>query len=287
MYLDDVLDAYARRQMRSAAAGSVRLAQFTVRQFGLHLGHRPTLDDLTDDIVSGYAAARRRNVAPATVNRDLAVLLALWRWSHRRGWIGRWPDVPLEPEPHRTPQAWSRTDFERLLAAAYQRPGRIGEHLACRWWPALLLVLYDTGERIGAVLSLPWQCVDLHSRWITFAAETRKGAREDNVVQVAADTSMALTMIRRPAGPVFPWPYSRTLIWLHMSRLLRSAGLPSDRRSKFHRIRRTTASHYEAAGGNATELLKHSSRAVTLAYIDPTIVHPVQAVDLLWRPRIE
>jgi integrase len=49
-------------------------------------------------------------------------------------------------------------------------------------------------------------------------------------------------------------------------------------------MRRSVASHYEAAGGNATELLGHSSRSVTLAYLDPRIVPQQHAVDLLFRP---
>jgi hypothetical protein len=44
------------------------------------------------------------------------------------------------------------------------------------------------------------------------------------------------------------------------------------------------ASHAEAAGMNATELLHHSTRKVTLAYLDPRIVKRPQAADVLFRP---
>ena len=63
-------------------------------------------------------------------------------------------------------------------------------------------------------------------------------------------------------------------------------GLPSDRRHKFHAMRRTVASFYEAAGGNATELLGHSTRDVTRThYLDPRVVgQGVNACDVLFRP---
>ena len=66
--------------------------------------------------------------------------------------------------------------------------------------------------------------------------------------------------------------------------ILRRAGLAHGRRDKFHKLRRTTASNFEAAGGNATDLLKHSARSVTLAYLAPTIVKPKQVADLVALP---
>ena len=36
--------------------------------------------------------------------------------------------------------------------------------------------------------------------------------------------------------------------------------------------------------GNATELLGHSSRKITRAYLDPRIVRRTSAIDLLFRP---
>ena len=47
------------------------------------------------------------------------------------------------------------------------------------------------------------------------------------------------------------------------------------------RMRRSVASHYKAAGGDATELVDHTSRKVTQAYLDPRIVKRVQEMDLL------
>lgn len=101
---------------------------------------------------------------------------------------------------------------------------------------------------------------------------------------VAADTVEALRAIRRREGPVFRWPKSRTSIYAHLGQIMQRAGLPNDRLHKFHSIRKSVASYYEAAGGNATELLGHTSRKVTRAYLDPRICRTKAAIDLLFRP---
>ena len=75
-----------------------------------------------------------------------------------------------------------------------------------------------------------------------------------------------------------------SLTYRRMGRIMLRAGLPDSREFKFHAIRKSTASHYEAAGGNATKLLGHSSRKVTQTYLDPRIVQTTPAVDLLFRP---
>lgn len=96
---------------------------------------------------------------------------------------------------------------------------------------------------------------------------------------------MSLQTIHRERNTrVFPWPYTDTYLWRKYEALLNRAGLPSDRAHKFHCVRKSVASYFEAAGGNATELLGHSSRRITRRYLDPRVVSPPQASDVLFRP---
>jgi hypothetical protein len=74
------------------------------------------------------------------------------------------------------------------------------------------------------------------------------------------------------------------LLWPAYTEILKRAGLPHDRKSKFHRMRRTVASFFEAAGANATALLGHSARSVTEGYLDPRLVRTPQPSELLPRP---
>jgi integrase len=154
---------------------------------------------------------------------------------------------------------------------------------ACDWWVALVLAIWDSGERIAAVIRLKWGDVDLARGWIRFKAENRKGGRDDSVVRLSSETVAALKQIRGKEGPVFPWPWCQSYLWKAFGDILKRAGLPHDGKSKFHRIRKTVASYAEAAGGNATAMLRHSKREVTEAYLDPRIVNRQQPVDVLFR----
>jgi len=243
------------------------------------------LTDLSDDTVNRYLAwFRQLPRAAASVNKERSNLLAIWRFAARKRFVEQWPDVDPEIEPKRIPQAWTSDQVFRLFASIKKETGLIAGIPAAQWWEALHLVGWDTGERIAALMGLQWADVDLSGRWVLCRAESRKGKREDRIYRIALDTCELLRQIRRPFKHVFEWPYCRNYIWQKYSQILRRAGLPSDRRSKFHRLRRTVASNFEAAGGDATALLGHSRRSITERYLDPRICQEKQAADLLYRP---
>lgn len=110
--------------------------------------------------------------------------------------------------------------------------------------------------------------------------------REPTTDDLDDDTLAALERIREPARDlIFPWRLHRSTFYHHYRRLIERAGL-SYTRSGPQKMRRSFASHLEAAGGNATAALQHCNRSVTLkSYIDPRIVRPEAA----WRklPKIQ
>jgi len=129
---------------------------------------------------------------------------------------------------------------------------------------------------------------------IRFPAETRKGGVADNSRRLAKDTVAGLESVRRwqetaevysLAGDVFLWDFSATYLYKIYGKILKRAGLPNGPAYKFHCLRKTVASYFEEAGGNATELLGHASRDITKCYLDPRIVSRTEAVDLLFRPK--
>jgi len=294
MATDDFLqtlycERYEPLKLRSRRPNTKRLYRYSLRAFNQHLGRAAKLSDLTNDTLSTFAAWRLdAGVGKKSVNRDLFNLLALWRWLHIKGYVKNWPDVAMETPPIRVPIALLRDEVDRMMEAIAAEDMPVGELAAPVFWRALMLVIWDTGERIGAVMAITWDRVDLDAGWVRFNAESRKGATEDNLLPIAIDTREALAELRgrsrRREGLVYPWPYSGTYIYHRLGRIMRRAGLPDNRQYKFHVVRKSVASHYEAAGGNATDLLKHSSRKVTMAYLDPRICKPVAPMDLLFRP---
>jgi integrase len=66
---------------------------------------------------------------------------------------------------------------------------------------------------------------------------------------------------------------------------LKLAGLPTDAKSKFQRIRRSHATHLHIAGGDATASLGHSSDSITRRhYLDVRLLSRQSAEKLLFRP---
>ena len=134
-------------------------------------------------------------------------------------------------------------------------------------------------------MALRWQDFDADNGWIVARAETRKGGRADKATRLPDEAVAAIEKIREPDRElIFPWDRTDTYIYCRYKKILVSAGLDTDRKSKFHRMRKSAASHFEAANGNATVLLGHSSRKVTESYLDPRITKPQQAADLLFVP---
>lgn len=281
--LSDLLAEYAGSALLTA--NTLRLHQTGCKHFSAFLGRTALVSDLTDATLCRYISSRvAAGKSRATVRGEVAKLLALWRYAAKRHYVDEWPTVRPPRAPERAPLAWSRGELDKLFAAT-QLAGPVGSVPGFLWWGALASCLWDTGERIGAMLSLEWYGVDLEGLTLLLPAEVRKGQTRDRVYRIAGDTAQRLALLPRDRNPFF-WPYHESTLYNRYKRLLQRAGLPCDRRSKFHRIRRSTASHYAAAGGDATELLGHSSRAVTRLYLDPRLCGPPPAVDLLFRPGV-
>lgn len=274
-------DRYEPLALRSRRPNTKRLYRCTLRFFDEFLGRSATTADLTDATVNAFAAHRLDSgLSKYSVNKDLFNLLAIWRWLHKKRVVKAWPDVEMERPPVRVPVALTRAELARVrqaIASEQSEPGPA-------FWLAVFLVIWDTAERISAVMALTWDRVDLDAGWVRFAAEDRKGATADNALPIDKETVAALKAIRRRDGRVFRWPYCSTYIYRRLGKIMERAGLPDNRLYKFHAFRKSVASHYEAAGGNATELLKHSSRKVTECYLDPRIARTPAPADLLFRP---
>src|SRR6185369_7755481 len=120
--------------------------------------------------------------------------------------------VELERPPVRIPVALSREELAEVLQAIQSEREHVGGVPGPAFWLALFLLIWNTGERIGAVMQLSWDRVDLTRGWVRFVAEDRKGATADNALPIAPYTVAALKVIRRREGLVFPWPYSSTYI---------------------------------------------------------------------------
>lgn len=258
------------------------LYRLTIAEYGKSLGRDPTIGDLEELKVAAFLAKRVRERKPATAAKDRSQIRAMWELAARRKLVDEWPTIQRIRVPERVPEAWMTEEMEAILESASKETSSYDGIPAALWWRAVILVCYDSGERIGAVTSARW--CDVRGSRILFVAETRKGGRRDILCQLKPQTVESLNAIRigRVDGDrIFPWPRSKGYLWRRLEIILKRAGLPHGRSCKFHKIRKTTASYSEAAGLSAQEVLDHSDPKVTKRYIDPRIVVRRSAADVL------
>lgn len=278
MLLSDLLtDLYA--PLRGIDPRTVTIYKFTLKSWGKFLGHEPTLDDLEELAVARFLAHRLATRKIATAAKDRTQIRALWEFAARRKLVDRWPQIRPIRVPERVPVCWLTDELKRLLVAAGEREGVIAGVPAGLWWRAALLTAYCTGERIGGILSLTW--TDVTAEGVVFRAEGRKGRTRDIYRPLSAECMAAIEAIRTDRVLVFDWDRCPTRLWGSLGSICRAAGLPDDRGSKFHRLRKTHASYAAAAGLDPQRLLDHASPLTTRKYLDPRVVERQNAPDVL------
>jgi integrase len=253
-------DFYRPLRLRGRSANTCRLYDCTIRAFGKWLGYPPTIDDLTDLTLSRYLDARAATRSPYTAEKERTQLVSLARFARDRGIIPTMPEVPPAPLPDRVPRAWTLGELGSIYRAAAATRGYVGDVPAGVWFSALVSVLWETAERIGAVLEC--RPDDLDAPTLHVRAEYRKGRKRDRVYRLTQRTC-GLLQQARGRHRLLEWPRSHTLLWGKYADVVARAGLGRGRHLSFHALRRSAASHYAALGGDPVQLLDHSSPRIT------------------------
>lgn len=301
------VDVYRPLRLRGRSENTSRLYGCTLRAFGRFLDRPARIDDLDELVLARYLEHRAAAVSPYTAEKERSQLVALAGMAWERRLIETKPTCPPAPLPDRVPVAWSLDELRRLLAAAadpatyFKRPGRpprfrrpaaaeVSTTIDARWraefFTALIPCLWETGERVGAMLEVRVEEYDRPH--VLVRAEARKGGKRDRLYRLTDETCDGIDRLvaSRTTGLVFAWPLAKTLLWQNFGKVVKAAGLDGRGRVRFHQIRRSAASHYAAAGGDAVEMLDHSSPKITKRwYLDPRLTdRGTRPCDIL--PRI-
>lgn len=265
-------NVYVPLRLRGRSRESIRLLEHAVNQFCRFLGRPATLEDCDDLLVSQFLAKRGERLAPESVARERSGLLALWNLAQARGLVRLRPCVSTELVPERTPRALTAEELERLYSSAKAASGWVGTVPARVFFPALIAVLFYSGERITATLALPRS--NYRRPWIVVPPHARKGKRKERAYELPPWVcDLVEELLSYHQGPqVFFWSASMTALRKRWKTLTRRAGLGDGREVQFHVLRKSTASWLAAAGGDPTAYLGHSSDSITREhYLDPRI----------------
>ncbi len=237
-----------------------------------------------------------RRLAPATINRKRAAVMAIWTDAAARGQAPPVPQsrspldrVPKRIEPERVPVTWSLPEIDRIFAAAARLPGAWEGVRVSLCWVLGLLLFWDTGGRLAEVLAAEMRFMDVERKTLFMPAEHRKGRRRDRLYTLHAQTMEVFrSTLPSPRRRVFPFPYKHRQIWSHLKRILDAAGLPSDKKHMYHCLRRSAESYAAAERGAqwAADAVGHAVEVARRSYISPLIAPGPQLVEALPRPTL-
>ncbi len=228
-------------------------------------------------------------VAAATVNKELRHVRAAIRKAAKWGYCSRTVCFEFLREPGKIPTYATPEHFESMYANANAaaRPDG-GHYTAADWWQALLVLAMMTGWRIGSLLSLRWDDVNLESGFALSRAADNKGKR-DNRIPLHPLAVEHLRKIKGFGPLVFPWNYSRRTLYAEFAEIQKAAKVRREdgRAYGFHDFRRgfatMNASRLTAAALQSQ--MQHKSYTTTLKYINLAPQHEA-TVAALFVPKV-
>lgn len=266
MHLHDLLLLRLDDVLSPLADATATHYERCLRQYGAHLGRRPTVDDFCPTSLIGWGrAAIEEGRSPHTANQRIKQIRALWEWAWRRQIIDRAPPRRLRIHCDRiVPDEWTDGQLERLFAAAAAQQGWIGPHKAADFWAGVLWYAWNTGARAGEIWALEPSMIDLEESQANVPARIRKGSELPMRWWLTPRCVDALgAVLQRSEDRVFtrPWAHNAS-VYKHYAKLLDAAKLPIDRRSGLQKIRRTVATRIKIRGGDPAVWLGHAPKTV-------------------------
>ena len=247
--------------------------------------------DLTESVARSYVLSlRRRDLAPASIQRKVSTMRSFCRFLVREGELDGNPftSVPVKRSSRRLPQVLSVEEVERLLAApaAYWRnqaracPGRDPDYgaFAALRDSAILEVIYSGGLRISEATGLNIDDLDIISRTVKVTGKGRK-QRLCALGKPALSALRAYFAVRekhglggrRSHGPIFVNDRGGRLTARSVQRAfknyIRQAQLSPN--CTPHKLRHSFATHLLDAGADLRSvqaMLGHASLSTTQIY---------------------
>jgi integrase len=240
-----------------------------------------TVDEFRAKRRSEPGKKKGASVSPATVNKDLRHLRAVLRRAHSWGYLPRVPDFTFEKEAKKLPTYVAADHFACIYRACDL--AKLPTGLPCSpadWWRALLVMGYMTGWRIGDMLGLRRDDLDLEHGYAISRADVNKGKREERV-KLHPVVVAHLQQLKHFEPVVFPWYHNRRTLDVVFARIQQAAGihLACPERHEhtktchvygFHDLRRAFATlNAEKLTPDALQaLMRHTSYQTTQRYIN-------------------
>jgi len=255
-YLD-----YAKNNKRSW-----KRDQQSINHFLKHFKNK-TLQQIHPLIIEKYKSDRKKEVKPATINRDLATLRNMLNKAVDWGMI--------ESSPFRGVKLFKVSNIN-LRIISNDEFNLLYESSPLDLKPVILSAI-TTGMRLGELLSLKWNDINLNDGYITVRDSKNY---EGRTIPINTTLLKVLSDLKKYSenGYVFRYRKSIERTW---TKALKISGIAHCR---FHDLRHTFASRLVMAGTDLVtvkQLLGHKRIETTMRYSHPTPEHKRNAVESL------
>ncbi|MFQ5956945.1 MAG: tyrosine-type recombinase/integrase [Candidatus Brocadiales bacterium] len=251
-----------------------RTKRYFIKQLVERFGTLP-LNSFNALTVEKYQTELLKEVKPATVNRRISCLKHMFKKAYE--WelvsehvLNKVRSVKLLKEPPGRLRYLSQEEIQTLVDACvpHLRP--------------IVIVAVHTGMRLGEILNLKWEQVDLKHGFILLDVTKSGGRRE-----IPINATLRATLDTLPRGPESLYlfankdgnPYQR--VKRSFVTACKRAGI---RDFTFHDLRHTFASQMVMAGVDirtVQELLGHKTLTMTVRYSHLAPSHKVRAISIL------
>lgn len=224
-----------------------------------YFGSDCVMDTITTSDVDGYVVhLKRQKNGPATINRKLAALSAMFTDAMERDGCSRRPRIIRQPEPtHRI--RYLTIEEEMMLLSLLKQWNQASVSDA-------VVVLIDTGMRVGELAAMQVKDVDLKENIISIWQN--KGDLPRSVPMTDRVRSIIEQRCDKSRGLVF-YDLNREVLRYYWDRARSAMDLDDDDQFVPHALRHTCATRLVQAGVSlfvVQKLLGHSTITVTQKY---------------------
>ena len=226
-----------------------------------------TLQQITPWLIEKYKSERKQKVKPSTVNRELDTL------RHMLNMAVTWKMIEENPYKgikhfkvnNSSLRILNKEEFKKLYASA-------STELKSIW-----ITAYTTGMRLGEILNLKWEDVDIKEEYILVRDSKNYESRTISIHPTLKET---LSLLRTMSKSEFTFEGRKTIkrAW---QKALRLSGIAHCR---FHDLRHTFASNLVMKGVDivtVAELMGHKDLSMTKRYSHPSPQHKKEAINKL------
>jgi integrase len=166
-------------------------------------------------------------LSPETIKKELRHIRAALNVAHEWNYLRTVPKMPRVAGHQTEKRFMTEEHFDAIMTACEvaRKPDPRTHHDVnpVEWWRVLLTMMWLTGIRVGALLALRWEDVDLERGVVWSRARANKSKRDlrhhvGRAVELLWDIAIA-------DPRVFPWNHHHRTLWAEFARIQKTAGI--------------------------------------------------------------